>query len=178
MWRAVAACLAVPAVAAMLQPSPAADRDWKRWLDDVRPLVLPDEEKAVLKLPVADREGFREAFWRRRAPDPTSTDNERRVAYERRVQIAEPRFRDSKGAWNDCGRTFLLLGKPDSARKVTDTSQRAGGAASEVWTYRNSPRLPQTAGGYVFSFSSTCGSLGGATFQQTLRSVAATYVSR
>jgi hypothetical protein len=60
MPSAVVGWLLLPVMAAMLQAKPPSDREWRAWLDKVRPLLMPTEEKAAKKLPAAGREAFRE----------------------------------------------------------------------------------------------------------------------
>jgi GWxTD domain-containing protein len=180
-------CLLVPAIAARPQGAPLSDGDWKVWVDEVRPLLTPDEEKAAKKLPAAEREAFRETFWHRRDLDPSTVENEFRVAIEGRVQTAEARFRSKKnGPWNDCGRTWVILGKPDWVRDVTEHKGSAGMAAfrdqdtgpSEAWKYQSHPRLPVTPNGITFQFTTDCEAFGGLAAQKVLDGVAKSYVLR
>jgi GWxTD domain-containing protein len=120
-------------------PAAAADLDKedKEWLDDVRPIMLPDEEKAYKDLTdKADREEFRKIFWARRDPDLSTPENEYQPDYEAAREKADRQYRVTgrPGSQTDCGRFFILLGEPD------DTQVQAGSTSvlnrvPEVWVY-------------------------------------------
>jgi GWxTD domain-containing protein len=190
MGRVLMVCLLAPVVAAMLQATAPTDREWKRWLDDVRPLLLPSEAATAKTLPPSARVEFREGFWRWRDPDPATADNPVRAQFGSRVLAAEKRFRvNGTGGWNDCGRTFVVLGKPDRMHGVALAAHFAGDdplaafreqedKVAEVWTYRNHPRLPQTPEGLAFRFTPNCEAVGGPSVQRLLQAAAASYVVR
>ena len=61
------------------------DKDEKKWLDDVRPIILADEEKTYRELKdKADRDEFQKIFWARRDPNLDTPANEFQDAYLRR----------------------------------------------------------------------------------------------
>jgi GWxTD domain-containing protein len=168
--------------------APLPDKDWKRWLDQVRPLLLvPDLDEIKLSAP-SQRRQFQEDFWLARDPDPATPDNEVRAEYERRVLTAEKRFRvDGKLAWNDCGRTFLLLGQPDWMRNdhgvqhfgspdpLRSFSEQEN-VATERWLYRGHPRLPASPEGYAFRFNPGCEAVASPSSERLLQAVAESYV--
>jgi GWxTD domain-containing protein len=177
----------MPVVWPMVQAPPVPDRDWKRWLNDVAPLLTPAEKSEATKASAADREKVRDAFWARRNPEPQAAENPARAEYELRVRTADKRFRNgADGAWNDCGRTFVLLGKPDRVTNTAAASHFTGDPMAaareqddreaETWLYRTPPRLPPSPEGYGFRFTQICESVGGPSFQRLLGAVAATYV--
>jgi len=122
-----------PAVAADL------DKEDKQWLDDVRPIMLPDEEKTFKDLEdKSDREEFRKIFWARRDPDLSTPENEYQPEYEAAREKADTKYRvpGRPGSQTDCGRFFILLGEPD------DTELGVGEASvlrrvPEAWIYRS-----------------------------------------
>ena len=72
---------AVIAVVTWLGPAAAVaqklDNADKKWLEDVRPIILPDEEKTFKELKEkADRNEFQKIFWARRDPNPDTPQNE------------------------------------------------------------------------------------------------------
>ena len=78
---------------AVLPPGLAAaqklDKDDKKWLDDVRPIVLAEEEKTYKGLKEkSDRLEFQLIFWARRDPDLATPENEFQAEY-----LAGPRDR-------------------------------------------------------------------------------------
>ncbi|HEX6203317.1 MAG TPA: VWA domain-containing protein, partial [Thermoanaerobaculia bacterium] len=106
------------------------------WLDDVAPLLSPEEREAFLAL-AADhrRSAFVEAFWRVRDPFPETARNELRERWEERVVEARQRF-DAEG--DERARFFLLLGEP-----AATFAGRCGALLRplEVWRYRGSDRI-------------------------------------
>src|SRR3954467_6647755 len=114
--------LARPALA--LAPAAARadklDKDDKKWLDDVRPIMLPEEEKTYRDLKdKADRLEFQKIFWARRDPDLDTPDNEFQASYTAARAEADQQFRvaGQPGSMTDCGRVYLLLGKPDEMKQ-------------------------------------------------------------
>ena len=58
------------------------DKDDKKWLDDARPLMTPDEEKTYKGLKdKSDRQEFQKIFWARRDPNLETPENEFQVEY-------------------------------------------------------------------------------------------------
>ena len=178
------------AVALAQPPVQMPDNDWKQWLDQVRPLMLPADHTEVKLTAPSQRARFREDFWRARNPDPSNPDNPIRTDYERRVQTADSRFRiNGKSAWNDCGRTYMVLGKPDwmrnnqAARHFSSADPIAAFSAqdqeaTEVWTYRNHPRLPASPNGFAFRFNPSCEAVSSPSADRLLQQAAASYVTR
>src|SRR5437762_1493012 len=92
------------------------DKDDKRWLDEVRPLMLPDEEKTFRDLKdKADRVEFQKIFWARRDPNLDTAENEYKAEYDAKRAEADRQFKvgSQAGSLTDCGRVYILLGKPD-----------------------------------------------------------------
>jgi len=78
--------IAVPASAAL-------DDDDKKWLAEVKPIILEDEQKILESLKTsADRQEFRKIFWARRDPDLTTSANEFQDQYQKRRPEADKRF--------------------------------------------------------------------------------------
>jgi len=100
----MAAVLLAPAAAL---PADKLDKEAKKWMDDVRPLLLPDEEKTFRGLKdKSDREEFQKIFWARRDPDLETPVNEYRTEYEAAKADVDTRYRVSghAGSATDCGR--------------------------------------------------------------------------
>ena len=170
------------------QSGSLSDQAWQRWLRDVAPLMLGQEPAVAKMVPAEDRNAFIEAFWARRDPDPSTIDNVVKTELEARIRSADKRFRaGGTGAWNECGRTFLLLGTPDWTRNVTAAAHYASSdplstmrtqddQLSEIWVYRNHARLPPSPQGFTFRFTPECEALGGPTAQRLLSAVADTFL--
>lgn len=187
MGRVLACCMVATVVSVMAQSAAVSDRDWKKWLEDVKPLMAAAERAEVPKVPAEAREEFREAFWARRNPGG-QPQNAQRAEFEQRVADADKRFRGgSSGPWNDCGRVFVVLGKPDLVTNRTNSAhfdesdrlkafREQDDAEAEQWLYRNPPRLPPAAQGYVLRFTMKCETLNGPGFERMLNAAAATYL--
>ena len=101
------------------------DKDDKKWLDEVRPIILPDEEKTFRDLKdKADRLEFQKIFWARRDPDLDTPENEFQTSYNATRAEVDRQFKvgSQPGSASDCGRVYLLLGKPDATPKPPRTS--------------------------------------------------------
>ncbi|MBI2615723.1 MAG: GWxTD domain-containing protein [Gemmatimonadetes bacterium] len=70
----------------------------------------------------AERAGLWRAFWRRTDPDTTTPENEALIAYFRRIEIANIRFREeSEPGWlTDRGEVYITLGEPDMVERSDD----------------------------------------------------------
>src|SRR5512139_3488591 len=85
---------------ALVQPGLAAaqklDKDDRKWLDEVRPILLPDEEKTFKGLKdKADRLEFQKVFWARRDADLATPENELQEQYAKLRAEADQKFRAS-----------------------------------------------------------------------------------
>jgi GWxTD domain-containing protein len=151
---AAAACL-VPAAASAAEK---LDKDSKKWLDQVRPLILPEEEKVFRELKdKSERDEFQKIFWARRDPDLETPANEFRTEYEKTVADVDTRFRvaGKPGSATDCGRVYILLGVPDDVKR-----DAGAGAASprspETWIYRDRPGMKFKDGQAQIMFDAEC----------------------
>jgi GWxTD domain-containing protein len=168
-------------------PAPMPNDEWKRWLDRVDPLMMQAERKEAKTTAPSERVKFQEDFWRARNPDPSSPENPVRAQFEIRMRTAEKRFFINGKKWTDCGRTFLVLGKPDW-EKNTHVAQHFGApdpmrafqdqeqSATQEWLYRTHPKLAPSPEGYVFRFNPACESVSGRSADALLDQVAASYV--
>jgi GWxTD domain-containing protein len=114
--RRFAILLAVALLTPGLAAAQKLDKDDKKWLDEVRPIMLQDEEKTYKALKEkADRLEFRKIFWARRDADLATPESEFQAEYLNARAAADTKFRTSVqiGSNTDCGRTFILLGKAD-----------------------------------------------------------------
>lgn len=115
--------------------------------------MLPEEEREVRRLQTT-REviDFIEDFWRRRDPDPGTTDNELSKVFYERVEAADRLYSEEgqRGSLTDRGRALVLLGPPPVLRYaqkripllepslpgqvLAPTQSRT--ASLETWVYR------------------------------------------
>jgi GWxTD domain-containing protein len=163
--------LLTPGLAAAQKP----DKDDKKFLDDVRPILLQDEEKTFKALKEkADRLEFRKIFWARRDPDLATPENEFQAEYQEAKATADVKYRVSAqlGSGTDCGRTYILLGKPDDVQEEGTGSP--GLLAPQTWTYRDRPGRTFQGGKAVVAFDADCRAPGG--FSTQLDRIAASKV--
>lgn len=122
------------------------------FLSKVRYIVTREERKIFLELPDSEKPKFIEEFWKRRDPDPDTEENEFKVEYFNRIELATKQFASEgiPGWLTDRGRIYILFGPPTD--KVTqpmggDPSTRCG----EIWYYGNFPVIfsdPTCTGSY------------------------------
>jgi GWxTD domain-containing protein len=134
------------------------DKQDKSWLDHVRPIMLPDEEKTLRELKdKGDREEFKKIFWARRDPDLETPENEYQAEYATAYAEAEKKYTGvgRAGANSDCGRIHLLLGPPDEVKAV-DGSSAPASRAPQVWTFRDRPAMKFQGGQIQIEFDENC----------------------
>ncbi|HWW92582.1 MAG TPA: GWxTD domain-containing protein [Vicinamibacteria bacterium] len=152
-------CLAVAVlVLSVPRALPALDKDDKKWLDEVKPIMLVDEEKSFKNLKEkADRLEFQKIFWARRNPDLEASTNDYQAEYQKAVAEADLKYKvpGRAGSATDCGRVFILLGKPDEIKKE-DTTVSPGLRPAETWTYKDRPNQTYTGGKAEIVFDSEC----------------------
>ena len=158
----IRASLAGLAVCLLAAPAARAlDKDAKKWLDEVKPIILPDEEKVYRDLKdKSDVAEFQKIFWARRDPDLETPANEYQAEYQKARADADNRYRigGTPGSLTDCGRVYILLGPPDEAKKGEATDSTVPGRrAPEIWTYRDRPGFKFGPTGQIeIGFDETC----------------------
>jgi len=151
------------------------DKDDKKWLEDVHPIMLPEEEKTYRDLKdKADRLEFQKIFWARRDPDLDTPENEFQTAYTAARAEADRQFRvgGQAGSSTDCGRVYLLLGKPDDMKQDKQTGDAPSLRTSEVWTYKDRPGQTFAGGQVQIAFEKDCQLPQGARLGEQLNRVA------
>jgi GWxTD domain-containing protein len=146
------AVLAAPGVRAQ-----KLDKDEKKWLETAQPLMLPQEEKTFRGLKdKSDRAEFQKIFWARRDPDLETPENEFEAEYLKAFAEADQyKVPGRAGAATDCGRVFLLLGKPDEVKK-DPVGINPGFRPPETWVYRDRPGRTFSGGKAEISFDDAC----------------------
>jgi GWxTD domain-containing protein len=110
------------------------------------PLVDKEELKRLKKLSDAEKIQYFNEFWKPKDPSPNTDYNELMVEYYRRVDIAYERFSTTTtpGYASDQGKTFLLMGEPDTIQRRFPPDQ----PALEVWTYGQRQIVFQASSGF------------------------------
>jgi len=90
----------------------------QKFLDQIRYIITPQEERIFREMPPEDRGEFIADFWRRRDPIPETEENEFRKQYYTRLAVADKAFRAGIPGWmTDRGRIYILLGPPTDVIK-------------------------------------------------------------
>jgi GWxTD domain-containing protein len=123
---------------------------YAKWLkEDVAYIITPDERIVFLNLSTNDeKDTFIEQFWRRRDPDPRTSNNEFKEEHYRRIAFVNERFGSGIPGWRtDRGKTYIIHGPPDeidphpSGGTYDRPSWEGGGQTAtfpfEVWRYRH-----------------------------------------
>jgi GWxTD domain-containing protein len=134
------------------------DKDDKNFLDDVRPILLGEEEKLFKGLKdKSDRLEFQKIFWARRDPDLATAANEYQVQFEKARVDADRLYRmpGQAGSQTDCGRTYILLGKPDEVQPQAG-NVAPGLRAPEMWTYKDREGRTFVGGKTQIAFDEEC----------------------
>jgi len=139
-------------------PSPI-DPNSQKFLDFIRYIITPQEEKIYREMPPEDRQEFIRDFWKRRDPNPDTEINEFRNQYYTRLAVADKAFSAGiPGYMTDRGRIYILLGPPMDVIKKSmgdatlDLSKRSRDLSSdfleegtrterptEIWIYNQYP---------------------------------------
>ncbi|HUG53923.1 MAG TPA: GWxTD domain-containing protein [Vicinamibacteria bacterium] len=177
--------LALPLAALLLAPAAAhaqkLDKEEKRWLEDVRPIMLPSEEKTFKDLKdKGDRAEFQKIFWARRDPDLDTPDNEFQAAYKEALAEVNRQFKvgGTAGAATDCGRVYLLLGKPDAMESEPAMAEVPSLRPPETWTFRDRPGQTFTGGEVKIAFERDCRLPQGARLGEQLNRVAESKIAQ
>ncbi len=103
----------------------------QEWLSIVRYTITPEERKIFIELPPSEREKFKEEFWKKRDPYPTTEDNEYKTEYYRRIEYANKYFVGGRpGYLQDRGRIYILFGPPTQKVRYPGSSP-----PYEIWYY-------------------------------------------
>lgn len=142
--------LAAPALADL-------DKNAKKWVDSVRPILLPEEEKFYKNLKNnSDATEFQKIFWARRDPNLDTPENEFQTEYLKLVAEVDAKYRvgGRVGSLTDCGRLHILMGAPDSVKK--ENSGDVAFRTPEVWTFKDRPGLTFTGGFLDIPLDGSC----------------------
>jgi GWxTD domain-containing protein len=127
------------------------DNEFKKWIEEVGPILTDDERRAWDKLQTNDeRAQFIATIWRLRDPDPDTEENEYREAYYERLAYVNEHFASGiPGYKTDRGKIYLKYGKPDETEShpfggmYQMASYEGSGSTStypfERWWYRHIP---------------------------------------
>lgn len=121
-------CGALPAQSQATLPKP-----YQKWLDeDVRYIITAQERSDFTKLETdQQRDGYVEAFWERRNPQPGAVSNNYKEEHYRRLAYANTHFAAGvPGYTTDRGHAYISYGPPDFINNFS-----VGSTRFEVWHY-------------------------------------------
>lgn len=152
-----------------LLPAPARalklDAEGDTFLDDVKPILLISEKSTYEKLKdEADRLEFQKIFWARRDPSPGTPENEFQQQYLKDRAYADENFgyANVRGSTTDCGRIYILLGRPDFTQlrpQAPSDASQGGQRTPEIWTYNDRPDRHVQGGKAMVGFDASCRAL-------------------
>lgn len=122
----------------------------KQWLEEVVPYIITAAERSVfLSLPnEAERGKFIQNFWDKKDPNRETPENEFKIAYYKRIALANKFFGTGgiAGWKTDRGKIFILLGPPQEIQRDFNASSDilSSNVSREIWNYWNlpNPKLP------------------------------------
>ena len=125
------------AAASSAAPAQELTPEHRRWLEEEVTYIITERETDVFRLlgTVEERDGFIEAFWRRRDPVPGTPVNEFREEHYRRLEYANSELRGeafSPGWKTDRGRMHIILGPPRSIETFDNYNNLY---TSQLWFY-------------------------------------------
>jgi GWxTD domain-containing protein len=166
----IAALVAVPSAVRADKMS----KEEKKWLDDVKPLMLADEEKTFKDLKdKSDRDEFQKIFWARRDPDLETPANEVQAEYLTAKAAVDAKYKvgGTPGSQTDCGRVVLLLGEPNEVKKE-QTDAPASRRGPETWVFKDRPGVKFKDGQVEIGFDENCALPQGGRFGEQLARLA------
>jgi len=141
------------------------DAEDEQFLNDVKPILLISEKSTYEKLKdKADRLEFQKIFWARRDPNPATPENEFQQQYVKDRAYADENYgyANVRGSTTDCGRTYILLGRPDVTQlrpQAPSDASQGGVRTPEIWTYNDRPDRRVQGGKAMVGFDASCRAL-------------------
>ncbi|MFC2160250.1 GWxTD domain-containing protein [Acidobacteriota bacterium] len=110
------------------------------FLSKVRYLISEKEKRVFLEIPDNEKKAWIEEFWKQRDPDPGTEENELKMEYYNRIELATEMFRtELKSGWmSDRGRIFILFGPPMD-KVFYPMGSGPQGKCGETWYYGGFP---------------------------------------
>lgn len=156
--RAASMALAL-ALAALPAAADKLDKESKNWLEQVGPILLPEERQIYTEQIQGrgERAEFEKIFWARRDPNLETPENEYQPQFQARKADADKRFKvaGKAGSQTDCGRLLILLGEPDEIKK-DPVGENPGFRAPETWTFKSRPGMSFAGGQAKISLDPEC----------------------
>ncbi|MCD6162945.1 MAG: GWxTD domain-containing protein [candidate division Zixibacteria bacterium] len=128
-----------------------SDDEAKNFKNQILYIASRDELKQYDKLPLAGKNGFAKAFWKRRDPTPETVINEFKIEHYKRFRYANEAYSSfkeaedsNKNGWrSDRGRVYIVYGAP------SDKENNPSSLEAKPWTQWN---YDNVEGGVYFIF--------------------------
>lgn len=110
------------------------------FVSKARYLISEKEKRVFLDIPNDEKKAWIEEFWKQRDPDPGTEENELKMEYYNRIELATEMFRtELKEGWmSDRGRIYILFGPPMD-KVFYPMGSGPQGKCGETWYYGGFP---------------------------------------
>ena len=110
------------------------------FINKIRYLISEKERRIFLEVPDDEKKAWIEEFWKQRDPDPGTEENELKMEYYNRIELATEMFRtELKSGWmTDRGRIYILFGPPMD-KVFYPMGSGPQGKCGETWYYGGFP---------------------------------------
>ena len=110
------------------------------FISKIRYLISEKEKRVFLEVPDDEKKAWIEEFWNQRDPDPGTEENELKMEYHNRIELATEMFRtEIKSGWmTDRGRIYILFGPPMD-KIFYPMGSGPQGKCGETWFYGGFP---------------------------------------
>ena len=110
------------------------------FINKIRYLISEKERRIFLEVPEDEKKAWIEEFWKQRDPDPGTEENELKMEYYNRIELATEMFRtELKSGWmTDRGRIYILFGPPMD-KVFYPMGSGPQGKCGETWYYGGFP---------------------------------------
>ncbi len=131
-WTAVRKYFSIVSqIASNTQSLPISPEDIARYRDQIKYIATHEEKELFNQLSPEGVQEFLIQFWKRRDPDPSTSENEFMLEHFKRLAYCENNFRG--GINSDMGRVYLQYGPPNDI--IRDTFTLKYTRPVESWVY-------------------------------------------
>ena len=115
-------------------------------IDMLRFILSPEQLDEIKDGDFSEKEQKFRAFWKERDPTKQTEFNELMTEYYRRIDQAYEKFSTFgvKGFNSDRGRTFILMGPPETTKRIYPTNS----PTREIWTYPGKRYIFEATSGF------------------------------
>lgn len=113
--------------------------DFEYAVDQLKYVITKDEKKALMVVPDSERTIAFESWWKTKDPTPTTTENEFREEYYRRIRYTDQYYStiNREGWQTDRGSIYIRWGEPD---QIDRYPFELGKKPYQIWYYYSQRR--------------------------------------